>query len=170
MSARGRLLFGLLFVAVGAFIFLIGLGVVRPNPEGVHAPLWVIACAGLVFFMGGCAVMLGALAPGADVNGQLGPWAPWTLRFLQYLFALIIIAALATVASWVAFGPGEREFSNSIALPFWQSKGASGETTGRIAFGVGAVMGWLIFLAMAVQGWRKLVKPGENSDGPGGFR
>ena len=52
----GGLLFGGVFVAVGAYIVLIGTKVVAVNPASVHAPYWVLTVAGASFALGGCMV------------------------------------------------------------------------------------------------------------------
>jgi hypothetical protein len=158
LSPRGRLLFGLAFMAMGGFICLIGLGVLNPDPKGVHAPLWVVTCAGLAFLLAGLTVALGAASPATDSDGALPPSAPLALRMTQYLVGLAIVASLALVGSWVAFGPGERYFTTSVSLPFWSDTRAANEWSGRIAFGIGAVLTWLFFVLVAVQGWKKLFR------------
>lgn len=62
-------------------------------------------------------------------------------------------AALASIGSWVVFGPGSRTCSGTGM--FLLSREA-GETVGRIVFGFGALLTWLITLALAVSGARKL--------------
>ena len=74
---------------------------------------------------------------------------------IYHVAGLGIVAALATVGTWVAFGPGERAFS--IAIPFLGS-GPGNEWIGRAAFGIGAVLAWLILLIAAVAWWRKLIR------------
>lgn len=52
----GALLFGLLFVAMGTFIVLIGRKIVHTDPSSVHAPFWVLTVAGVCFAAGGLMV------------------------------------------------------------------------------------------------------------------
>jgi hypothetical protein len=56
---------------------------------------------------------------------------------------------MAATGSWIAFGSGSRTFSVNVPL-------LSGEGIGRIVFGVGALIMWLIVIGVAVQTWRKL--------------
>jgi len=61
MSTAGGLLFGLPFVSMGAFITLIGLGLIHVDPKTVHAPYWVLTVCGLCFFGAGLAVWSAAI-------------------------------------------------------------------------------------------------------------
>jgi hypothetical protein len=59
------------------------------------------------------------------------------------------VGLFVAIGNWVAFGPGEREFTSSISLPFITfSKSGSGFNGGRIAFGIGALLADLVFLGM----------------------
>ena len=80
------------------------------------------------------------------------------LRVAYYLLGLAVVGALATVGTWVAFGPGERAFA--VSLPFLGS-GPASPWIGRAVFGVGAVLTWLFFVVAAVAWWRKLVRDGS---------
>jgi hypothetical protein len=75
------------------------------------------------------------------------------MRLFYYVLGLTAAAALASIGTWVAFGPGPRAFSGTGM--FLLSREA-GETVGRIVFGFGAVLTWLITVALAVSGARKL--------------
>lgn len=55
---------------------------------------------------------------------------------MQYLIGLCIFACLGAISSWIAFGPGERQFSGT----FMFGDAATNSAIGRIAFGTGAVM------------------------------
>ena len=156
LSPRGRLAFGMLFVLAGLPILLIGLGVLKPDPAGIHAPLWVIACAGLAFMAAGASVALGAGAGTVARDGGLPATAPWPLRAAQYVASHSVVVMLATIGSWIALGPGEREFTSTVSAFGISSSGRGGEMTSRIVFGLGAAMCWLFFVAAAKHGWRKL--------------
>ena len=72
---------------------------------------------------------------GRDCRQMRRAW----LRLVQYLIAVAIFCCFGAIASWIAFGPGERQFSGTVV---------TGNTTidaaiGRTAFGVGAVIIWL---------------------------
>ena len=152
-TKKQMLAIGLLFAAVGLYFALVGLGLL-PVPGGkqnLHAPLWIVFLAGLAFFLGGAAAILQG-AGGADANGELPADAPRWMRAAQSLFGLAIFAVFAVMASWVAFGPGERHITATV--PFFS--GPANEWIGRGAFGIGAVIIWLATIALAVSGARKL--------------
>ena len=56
--------------------------------------------------------------------------------------------AFGAVFSWIGFGPGERSFGGSGAV--------LGPTAGRVAFGVGACLIWLVLGVMATARLRRL--------------
>ena len=157
MTASQLRFWGLFVIALGATIMLAVAGVL-PS-KGGDAPAWIVACAAAVFVLAGGLLLLRSFM-GGDMNGSDVPGgAPFVLRAVYYLAGLSIIAALATVGTWVAFGPGERAFSMSV--PFLGS-GAANPWVGRAAFGIGAVLTWLFFVVAAVAWWRKLMR-GETT-------
>ena len=155
-SPRQRLVIGAIFVIGGLLICLIAAGVFKPDPRSIHAPLWLIGLIGLAFALAGGTVMLGASVPDAQADGSLPATAPLSLRVTQYLMGLTIVAALAVTGTWVSFGPGERHFTSTVTAFGASSSGAGGETFGRVIFGAGAILTWLFFILVAVQGARKL--------------
>ncbi|MBI4179498.1 LapA family protein [bacterium] len=56
LPSYGGFLFGIPFVAAGTGVALIGMRVIRVNPNSVHAPYWVLTAFGIVFVLGGLAV------------------------------------------------------------------------------------------------------------------
>jgi hypothetical protein len=155
-SPRTTFVCGLLAVGMGLLLVLIGFGVIKPGGKGMHAPLWIATCAGLVFMLAGISIAVGAIH-GVSSTGELPKDAGWWSRLFYYALGLLICAGLAAIGSWVAFGPGPRVFSGT-GMTF-MSKGAN-ELIGRIVFGFGAVVTWLILLAFAVTGARKLRRRG----------
>jgi hypothetical protein len=158
-TPREMLVIGLIAAGAGLFFVLVGLGIVPPpgGKKSLHAPLWVVFCAGLAFLLGGGALLL-HLASGARTSDNDFPeGAPHWMRVLRYLFMVAIFVSFAAIGSWVAFGPGERAFSMSMPL----FSGAASEMIGRIAFGIGAVVTWLATIAVAVSGARKLLRGGR---------
>jgi ABC-type branched-subunit amino acid transport system permease subunit len=137
MSRRQSVLMGLVFVAAGAYPFAIGIGLAQARPGSVHAPLWVVALAG------GCFVLVGALllAPDRDVR-------------LKGLVGGVLVTAMALIFDWVAFGPGERHFSGALSIGGMAARSGTGETGGRIAFGVAAVL----LDAFALWGWYRWLR------------
>jgi hypothetical protein len=88
----------------------------------------------------------------ADRTGGLAADAPPWMRTAQYLLMLAIFICFGLIGSWIAFGPGVRRFSGS--LPFADAQ--AGSLTGRVMFGLGAVLIWLCVGGMVVAGARKL--------------
>lgn len=151
----GQLRFwGTVMAALGALLMLAAAGVL-PS-KGEQAPAWVIACAASTFVLAGGLLVLRSFM-GGDMNDRDLPRdVPLLLRALYYAGGLGIVAALAAVGSWIAFGPGARAFS--VSIPFLGS-GPGNEWTGRAVFGAGAALTWLFFVVAAVAWWRKLIRP-----------
>ncbi len=121
--------FAVPFALVGVWILLVALDVVPTDPSTLYAPRWVMGLCGLVFLGAGALIWI-------NLHGS--PWMSDTAAF-------VIIASMALVASWIAFGPGDRHFGGSIGLgPI--SVGTANSTLGRIVFGFCAVTTWMIAL------------------------
>ena len=119
--------FTAIFVGAGLFIALIAGGVIPVDPDSIHAPRWVLGAAGMVFMIGG-------------VMAAAGPTNPR----LNDVLAGTLIACMASIATWIAFGPGEREFTGGLSLGPLSLWGESGPSTGRIAFGFSAILLWAL--------------------------
>ena len=140
----------LLAVGMGVFIVLSAFGVI-PSRGGNDGERWIGVVAGMAFVLGGLAALIQTCAR-ATPDGNLPSTAPAWVRVTLYLLSLAIVVSLGAIGTWVAFGPGEREFSISIPfLPMWLNG-----PLGRTAFGVGAVITWMILILMAVAGARRL--------------
>lgn len=144
---------GLLAVALGLFIGLSSLGII-PGAKTAGGERWIGFVAGAAFVLAGIAVVIQTMtgttpdSPGADLPAGAPTWVRVTLSLLS----LMIVAALAAIGSWVAFGPGAREFSGPIPfLPSWLN-----ESFGRTVFGFGAILTWIILIVMAVAAARRL--------------
>jgi hypothetical protein len=124
-----------------------------PLPGKLHGPIWIVLCVGLVFFLAGVAVLIQGLGRAND-QGELPAGAPPWMRALQYMLVGVIFAAFATIASWIAFGPGERAFSGSLGL----LGGQISAVIGRALFGLSAIALWLCTLGLAVAGARKIMR------------
>jgi hypothetical protein len=150
--SRGTMLaVALLVGGFGLYFSLIGLGVVPipGGPKNLSGPLWVLLAVGLAFLLGAIAVVLQDEAGANPETGELPKDAPSWVRMAQRLIGFAIFVCFALIGSWVAFGPGERQFSGTVPV---------GPTTGRIAFGIGAVIMWVAVIGIAVGGIRKLLK------------
>ncbi len=117
---------------------LAGADVIHLNPDDVHAPLWVIAAAGLVFFLAGMMIIFQGIAgPGAE-QIKLYKW-------LQYFLVLGILASFAAIFIWVGLGAGEREFESSVSIGPLAIIGQGSEFIGRCLFGgFGLLMGFIV--------------------------
>jgi hypothetical protein len=157
MTAGQLRFWGLFAIALGALIMLAVAGVL-PS-KGADAPAWVVACAASIFALAGGLLVLRSFMGGDMNDRELPRGVPFWMRILYYVAGLGVVAALATVGTWVAFGPGERVFS--VSIPFLGS-GPANPWVGRAAFGIGAVLTWLFFVVAAVAWWRKLIR-GETT-------
>ena len=138
---------GVLTAAIGLAMLLAMAGVFGQPAHAVRddSPAFGWLC-GFIFFAGGLSVITKSLYGAAALQeSELPPDAPRAVRFLYGALGLAIVLSLAAVISWVAIGPGERHFSGSGAF--------LGETIGRAAFGLFAL---LIWLALGVSGIRWL--------------
>ncbi len=151
-------LIGALVMAVGLYFMLVGIGWL-PIPGGsrsLHAPLWVVVMAGLVFFLGGLALLLQALGR-ANADGELPSDAPFWIRLAQYLIGVTIFASFALIATWIAFGGEARSFSGGFSF-----LGVANITFARLMFGFGALICWLGAATFAVSRGRKLMGGGKR--------
>jgi hypothetical protein len=156
MTRRGAAVTGAIFILSGILPVLGGLGMIDLHPtEGT--PGWMGVCAGLAFMLAGLAVINGyAIAGGVGPDGNLLPDTPFPVVLMQHVLGLGIMALLTTMAGWIAFGPGERHFSMTIALPFVARSSQSGELSGRIAFGVATILLVAMTLGLGAAGVERL--------------
>jgi len=147
-----------LCMACGVVPILAGLGVIDTHPAPDVAR-WVVVAAGAMFVLAGLAIINGnALwgAPAAD--GDLAADAPFAAKLTQYLLGTSIIGLMFAVFAWIAFGPGQRQFSSSVSIGGATTSAPGSAHTGRIMFGVGAVLMGLFFVAAAVSGAKRLIR------------
>jgi len=125
--------FGSIFICVGAIIFLISINVISVPEEDINAPRWVIAAVGLAFALAGGIVMVNGLKSGFGDHILF----KWIYNGMLLLFILLF----AIPFNWVAFGSGERSFSSSTSIGIGPiSQSSTGETSGRLVFGFGAIL------------------------------
>jgi hypothetical protein len=150
-TPKEMILIGVLAAAVGLYFMLVGVGVlpIPGGPRNLHAPLWVVACAGLIFFLGGAAVLVQGIGK-ANVNGELPPGAPIWMRAAQRLIGVAIFACFAMIGSWIALAGDARQFSGSF------SGLGIGVLIARGAFGLGALICWAATIGLIVSGLRML--------------
>lgn len=133
---------------------LAGLRIIPVRPTS-NTPGWVVVSIGLAFLFAGIILFSDAAAGGTGPDGQLLDTAPAWVKPFQSVMALAIAATLASIASWIAFGSGERHFSMSISLPFIAARKLGGDTMGRWAFGIGAVLILCVIAGVLVSVARK---------------
>ena len=153
LSPRAAVTWGLFVALIGGLVIAMALHIIPVDASG-DAPQWVGVLAGLAFVLAGAAIIVGfAVAGGAAPDGDLPPGTPFAVRLTQYLLGLGIVGLLTVIAAWVAFGPGHREFGIT-GLPLVRAR--SGETMGRVVFGIGAVLSAIVFIALGVASARRL--------------
>ena len=113
--------------ATGAGIAALAAGIIPAAESDFHAPRWVIGACGLVFML--AAVMI--LTPASMVR-------------TQYFLGAVLLSLFAAIPGWIAFGPSPREFSGSVSIGVVTSATHPGDSTGRIVFGIAAIVGGLI--------------------------
>jgi hypothetical protein len=147
-SATSTVVYGLLAAAMGLLYMLYALGILGSQRRSDSGdPHWLGFVFGLIFLLGGTAVVIQTITKRAGSSAETGPAAmPPSLDLLRHVMAFVIVGLLGVVASWVAFGSGQRHFAGSGAI--------FGETGGRILFGVGAALVWAVLLAVSISAVR----------------
>jgi len=142
----------LLFAGSGLYFILAGAGVL-PSPGRIYGPQWLLFATGLVFIAGGMSVFVRGWLSAPDNKSKLPADAPGAAVAIQWIAALVIIVSLASIGSWIAFASGDREFATNVPM-----QGSLRETVGRVAFGIGAVITWLLAAAVAYSGVKKIFR------------
>ena len=146
---------GALTAAFGLYFCLAGFGFFAALQKG-NGRGWIGLLVGLVFLAGGLAVILRGVVRADDKSGELPASAPKWVAAVYWLLGMLVAAGLAGGGTWVAFGSGPRHF-----MMMGPISGSIGETFGRTAFGIGAIISWLIVAAMARAGAKKIF--GKNN-------
>ena len=107
-SFISSLLFGSLFILVGAFIFLISIDVIQVPDEDFNAPRWAVAAVGMAFALAGAMAALNGLKSGYGDHLIF----KWAYNAMLLMFMILF----AVPFHWVAFGSGERSFSSSTSV------------------------------------------------------
>jgi len=137
---------------VGPVLGAIGVGPFHLSP-GV--PAWMGVAAGMTFLLAAILLFADAAAGGTNADGSLPPNTPAPVRFIQTASGLGIVVVMRAMATWIAFGRGERHFSETVVLPFTAYHPGSGELSGRIAFGIAALLIWAIVVSGTVAALKK---------------
>lgn len=135
---------------------LVALDVIPSPEENFHAPRWVVLIAGLCFFAAGSFVSL------SDPRLEVLQEESW-FRLIVTAFQAVVPLSLVFLLNWVAFGPGDRQFSSSISLPFIRIfTENSSQIMGRCAFGTAAVLTDLVLVVFAVNAILKWINAGDK--------
>jgi len=149
-SERLTIACGLLVAAMGLFYILYSAIVGPSSKQHGEEPGWLGFVFGMIFLLGGSAaiikIVVGSTAPG----GGLPATAPRWLSFTYQAMVMAIVVDMGLLASWIAFGPGQRQFSGSGAI--------FGEIGGRVAFGIGALIIWIVLVAIVIGGARRFIE------------
>jgi hypothetical protein len=143
---------GSIAAAIGVLAILLSLGLFGPAPSSNHREnSWLGVAFGIAFLFAGISVIIQAvLARGYPTTAELPASTPSWLRLLHSLLGLGVIVSLGAIFTWVAVGSGERSFTGSGAI--------FGETGGRIAFGIGAILIWIFLATILFLKARRLIR------------
>jgi hypothetical protein len=152
-SWKLQLLVGLVALTAGAAILAVAAGVIRVPASSLHAPLWVIAAAGLVFIFGGLSAVAPLAITSAVAASEQTRAQRKSIKLIQHLLACLMLSSFAAIACWVGFGPGDREFTATTNFGAVERTSPASETTGRFVFGgmgllvgVWAAYAWFLFM------------------------
>lgn len=115
--SNGDIALALVAIACGGYILLAATGVL-PAQTANNTPIWVLAMAGLVFFIAGIMIFLRNYSRALD------------------LFAAIVLASFTLIAAWISVHGSAEGFSGGI--PFLPND--MNVSLARIMFGFGALL------------------------------
>jgi hypothetical protein len=144
---------GVAFAAAGLY-FMLGAGGLLPMPEA-NGPTFVVFCAGAAFLFAGLTCMVRAKAGMGDHQSDVPDDAALWIKLVYRVLGIGVTGALATIGTWIAIGSGPRAFTISGSFGEMQT---SGQTLGRVMFGLGAVIVWIYVIALTIGTVRKLFK------------
>jgi len=128
------LFFGAAFAAAGVLVYATLLGYMPGEPAASDVPPAILWLAGTVFFSAGLGMMLFRILPK-----------------LAGICALIALCAFVAIFNWIAFGPGERNFTKRTTTGGGGMSASKQEqasaTEGRLVFGLfaGALDALILF-------------------------
>ena len=134
-------------VLAGAVLVALAAGIIPADEKMFNAPRWVVGACGLLLFFAGFLVIV-------------PPEMPRMKNFLGGM----LLTTFAAVPGWIAFGPGQRAFGGSFSFGEIISASHPGETTGRIVFGIAAVV-LGCFAAYAWWRWLRSLFRDDTDDG-----
>lgn len=136
----GMIWFGLFSMSMGLIPILSAADIILTDESSFNAPRWVVSLAGFVFISAGISVTL--MDPIFDAIRE-----KWWFTYLNHLGWYGVLLCMVIILNWVAFGPGERQFSGGISIPFitiWTDRAS--EWSGRVVFALSALLMDIILL------------------------
>lgn len=157
---KAAIFLGLIGVAIGLFAILLSVGLLGSAPSSKPPEnSWLGVAFGIAFLFAGTSAIIQAVAArGYPTTTELPASSPTWLRSLHTLLGLGAIISVGTMFTWVAIGPGKRTFTGSGAI--------FGETVGRIAFGIGAMVFWIALAAFVFAKLSRLVRSAKGKSSP----
>jgi hypothetical protein len=139
---------GIAFSAAGLY-FVLGAAGYLPMPDS-NGPSFLGFCAGAAFLFAGVTCMVRARAGSAEHEIGVPDTAPRGIKLSTRMLAIGAAGALATIGTWIALASGPHAFGVSGSIP------TAGELIGRSVFALGAVITWIVVIALTVGTVRKL--------------
>jgi hypothetical protein len=157
---KAAIFLGLIGVATGLLAIVLSLGLLGSAPSSKPPEnSWLGVAFGIAFLFAGISAIIQAVAArGYPTSAELPASSPTWLRLVHTLLGLGIITSMGTMFTWIAIGPGKREFTGSGAI--------FGETVGRIAFGIGAVLFWVALGIFVFTKLRRLFGSAKSNSTP----
>ncbi len=152
MSPAGRAAVAAITTLLGAILVALAAGIIPADERMFNAPHWVVGACGFLFIVAGFLVIVPPEMP----------------RMKNFLGAMML-STFAAIPGWIAFGPGQRAFGGSFSFGSITSASHPGETTGRIVFGIGAVLLGLAAAYTWVR-WLRSVFGSSDDEGDEGTR
>lgn len=128
---RGAALLGLVILLPSAWLLYHAF---TADVESLNGPQWMGVAFALMFFNAGITIML--------LDSAFNKFRDSFLFSYFQAGALLSIPLLfAAMLNWVAFGPGEREFSGGVGVPFLSIEfGRANSIIGRVVFAIPALL------------------------------
>ena len=147
---RSLIAIGILTAAGGLYFALVGIEAVPP-PSRINGPIWLALFVGVVFLATGISVIVRGLSGADDRSGDLPDDAPAWMKTVYWLDSVIATAGLAAHRHLGRVRRRHATFQHGRTIA-----GPLGEGIGRTVFGLGAIITWLIVLAFARAGAKKI--------------
>jgi len=146
-SVLARLLFGGIFAAPGILIMAVGTKTLEVDPSTVHAPYWLLTMIGGMFAIAG----LWIISAGTPAE-----------RFMKVIVGPAVLIGIVTALEWVAFGPGVRQCTGSLSIPFVSFATIQSDMQCRIGFGFAAIIFDGLFLGAGITQLAKKMDDGAG--------